>query len=155
MMRTGLIVLSILLAACDSKHAAPIDKPRLAPHITMEDIVFRSASLDRDMPYRVFLPQDFQSTETLPVVYLLHGNGGGFRDWSNYSDIASLVQNDRWILVMPEGDPRITPMPWSGRGIALRITSCATCSPMSNGVFTRLLSARSSAFRWEDLERSS
>jgi putative tributyrin esterase len=39
----------------------------------------------------------------LPVVYLLHGGGGGFRDWSNYSDVASFAERGL-LLVMPEGE---------------------------------------------------
>jgi S-formylglutathione hydrolase FrmB len=38
----------------------------------------------------------------LPVVYLLHGGGGGFRDWSNYSDVGHFAESGL-ILVMPEG----------------------------------------------------
>jgi S-formylglutathione hydrolase FrmB len=36
-------------------------------------------------------------------VYLLHGAGGGFRDWSNYSDVAQFAERG-FILVMPEGN---------------------------------------------------
>ncbi|HXZ79155.1 MAG TPA: alpha/beta hydrolase-fold protein [Terriglobales bacterium] len=39
----------------------------------------------------------------MPVVYLLHGGGGGFRDWTNYSDAARFAELGL-ILVMPEGD---------------------------------------------------
>jgi putative tributyrin esterase len=38
----------------------------------------------------------------LQVVYLLHGGGGGYRDWSNYSDVARLAESGL-LLVMPEG----------------------------------------------------
>jgi putative tributyrin esterase len=38
----------------------------------------------------------------LPVVYLLHGGGGGFKDWSNDSDVAHFAESGL-ILVMPEG----------------------------------------------------
>jgi len=47
----------------------------------------------------VNLPQGSQ----LPVVYLLHGGGGNFRDWSNNSDVARFAERGL-ILVMPEGD---------------------------------------------------
>jgi S-formylglutathione hydrolase FrmB len=54
------------------------------------------------MPYRVILPSRSGPAERLPVVYLLHGGGGGFRDWSNYSDVARFAEAGL-ILVMPEG----------------------------------------------------
>jgi putative tributyrin esterase len=69
----------------------------------MLDVSFHSAALARDMPYRVFLPAMLPAGQKLPVIYLLHGGGGGFHDWSNYSDIAKFAQRNV-ILVMPEGD---------------------------------------------------
>jgi putative tributyrin esterase len=58
--------------------------------------------LGRDMTYRVFLPANLEAGRKLPVVYLLHGNGGGFRDWSNGSDVAEYAAKGL-ILIMPEG----------------------------------------------------
>jgi putative tributyrin esterase len=69
----------------------------------MQEVVFHSTSLQRDMPYRVILPADLSPNKKLPVVYLLHGGGGGYRDWSNYSDVARFAESGL-ILVMPEGD---------------------------------------------------
>jgi S-formylglutathione hydrolase FrmB len=69
----------------------------------LQDVIFHSAALDRDMPYRVVLPKVVASGQRFPVLYLLHGGGGGFRDWSNYSDIARYAERGL-ILVMPEGD---------------------------------------------------
>jgi predicted peptidase len=41
------------------------------------------------MPYRVFLPVAIEPGEKLPVVYLLHGGDGSFRDWSNHSMVST------------------------------------------------------------------
>jgi hypothetical protein len=38
----------------------------------------------------------------LQVIYLLHGNDGTFRDWSNYSDVAQFAESGI-LLVMLEG----------------------------------------------------
>jgi S-formylglutathione hydrolase FrmB len=84
------------------KSEAP-DNPRLAPNIIFRDITFRSAALHRDMQYRVFLPLQVTPGKKLQVVYLLHGGGGGFRDWSNYSDVARFADTSL-LLVMPEGE---------------------------------------------------
>lgn len=54
------------------------------------------------MPYRVFLPARIEPGAKLPVIYLLHGGNGSFRDWSNDS-IVSIYANGL-ILVMPEGE---------------------------------------------------
>ena len=69
----------------------------------MRDVTFRSAALNRDMRYRVVLSASIAAGAKLPVVYLLHGGGGNFRDWSNDSDVAAFAERGL-ILVMPEGD---------------------------------------------------
>lgn len=69
----------------------------------MQDVTFRSVSLERDMPYRVILPKAGPNGQKLPVVYLLHGGGGDFREWSNDSDVAAFAEKGL-ILVMPEGE---------------------------------------------------
>jgi S-formylglutathione hydrolase FrmB len=97
-----LAAILILTQGCKTKEALPPDHPRLTPNVTLRDVTFRSAALNRDMPYRVILPSSVALTKKLPVVYLLHGGGGGFRDWSNFSDVAGFAESGL-ILVMPEG----------------------------------------------------
>lgn len=100
----GLLVGLLLLTSCHRQEAPPqADHPRLTPAVRLQDVIFRSAALDRDVQYRVILPKDIRAGTKLPVLYLLHGGGGGFRDWSNYSDIAQYAATGL-ILVMPEGD---------------------------------------------------
>jgi S-formylglutathione hydrolase FrmB len=97
------VVLSISLAACHRKVGVPPDKPRLTARVALQDVSFRSVALNRDMQYRVILPSRITEGTRLPVVYLLHGGGGNFRDWSNYSDVARFAEQGL-ILVMPEGN---------------------------------------------------
>lgn len=94
---------SLLMVGCNRKQEAQPDHPRLTPKVAMRDVTFRSAALSREMQYRVVLPARTAAGVKLPVVYLLHGGGGGFRDWSNYSDVARFAEGGL-ILVMPEGD---------------------------------------------------
>jgi S-formylglutathione hydrolase FrmB len=99
-----LCALSLLTSACNrKKQEEALDHPRLTPNVAMRDITFHSTALDRDMQYRVVLPTRVADGTKLPVVYLLHGGGGGFRDWSNYSDSAKYAERGL-ILVMPEGN---------------------------------------------------
>ena len=94
-----------LLTACREQRQAPLpDHPRLTPKVAFVDVNFFSSALQRDMPYRVVLPFGYaERKQILPVVYLLHGGGGGFRDWTNYSDVAHYAEQGL-ILVMPEGE---------------------------------------------------
>jgi len=97
---TGMLVLA---SACGPKQAEQKpDHPRLTPKVTLRDVRFHSPALDREMPYRVILPSHIGPAQGLPVVYLLHGAASGFRDWSNYSDVARFAEAGL-ILVMPEG----------------------------------------------------
>src|SRR5258708_703207 len=96
------VVLALTLGCRRSNDSTPADHPRLTAEVTLRNITFRSAALGRDMQYRLMFPLE-TSGRKLPTVYLLHGGGGGFRDWSNYSDVASFAERGV-IFVMPEGD---------------------------------------------------
>jgi S-formylglutathione hydrolase len=103
---SALGLLIIAFAGCAATPAPPPDRPQLVPGVVMRDVRFFSAALQRQMPYRVFLPAVISSGQKLPVVYLLHGGNGGFRDWSNNSEVAEFAATARYgglILVMPEG----------------------------------------------------
>ncbi len=69
----------------------------------MVDVAFYSAALRRDMQYRTVAPTNLSPGQKFPVLYLLHGGGGGFRDWSNYTNVAANAARGL-ILVMPEGN---------------------------------------------------
>jgi S-formylglutathione hydrolase FrmB len=69
----------------------------------MQDMTFHSVAPGRDMRYRVLLPANIGAGQKLPAVYLLHGGGGGFRDWSNNSNVSEYARQGI-LLVMPEGN---------------------------------------------------
>jgi S-formylglutathione hydrolase FrmB len=52
------------------------------------------------MRYRAVLPATGQASG---VVYLLHGGGGDFRDWTNYTDVSRFAERGL-LLIMPQGD---------------------------------------------------
>jgi putative tributyrin esterase len=95
-------IAALFLSGCHSAQQFLPDFPRQASGVKMQDVTFHSAALNRDMPYRVYLPANLNPGKKLPVVYLLHGGNGGFRDWSNDSDVAHYAAQGL-ILVMPEG----------------------------------------------------
>jgi len=70
----------------------------------VSDRIFWSPSLGRTMPYRVILPDQYASaTARYPVLFLLHGYGGGFSDWTAHTKVADYVAGRPLIVVMPEG----------------------------------------------------
>lgn len=100
----ALFIVALPIAACH-KNGEPSqpDSPQLTAKVTMHDVTFYSKALQRNMPYRAVMPSIDTSEHKLKAVYLLHGGGGGFRDWTNYSDVAKYAEHGL-LLVMPEGD---------------------------------------------------
>lgn len=79
--------------------------PRAASHVVVRDGTFHSASLARDMKYRVILPADYEtSARRYPVLYLLHGLTGHFEDWESRTHLDDYVAGLPLIVAMPEGD---------------------------------------------------
>ncbi len=97
------LFLFLFAGGCGNRETQQQDHPRLSPKVTMTDVTFRSSALGREMPYRIVMPSSISPGQKLPVVYLLHGGGGGYRDWTNYSDVARYAESVL-ILVMPEGN---------------------------------------------------
>jgi S-formylglutathione hydrolase FrmB len=90
----------IPLASCHRAARAP-DTPRQFPGVTSQDVTFYAPSLARNVTYRVYLPA-IRGAQKLPVVYLLHGGGGDYRDWSLDSSAGQYAAQG-FILVMPDG----------------------------------------------------
>jgi putative tributyrin esterase len=66
---------------------------------------FHSAALDREMPYGIYLPQDYaSSTRRYPVLYLLHGLFGSYENWFTLMNLASHVAALDCIIVTPDAD---------------------------------------------------
>jgi len=70
---------------------------------------------------KVYLPAGYQGTRTqaYPVLYLLHGGGGGYQDWADSSkgDIVNTVRGSAFtgIVVMPESGLAGWYSDWAGR----------------------------------------
>jgi putative tributyrin esterase len=90
--------------------------PQNSPHWIMpggtyEDQSFFSPALGRQMPHRVFLPPEYaaRSGQRYPVLYLLHGMGGRYDEWSGYGveEVANMLLADKalghLIIVAPQG----------------------------------------------------
>ncbi len=70
----------------------------------VRDSVFYSVSLKRDMHYRVLIPRDSEKNSRLPVLYLLHGIYGDYKNWDSNTSVEKYVQNLRLLVVMPDAD---------------------------------------------------
>jgi len=91
-----------------AQDVAPIAPAVAIGHVEVR--TFWSTSLERTMPYRVYLPPGYaEGTRHYPSLYLLHGMGGSDREWQDLG-IASAAdrliaagQIAPLIIVMPEG----------------------------------------------------
>jgi hypothetical protein len=61
---TGVVALS----ACSQRNDAPVDHPRLTAEVSMRDVTFHSAALNRDMPYRVVFRAKLAARQKLRAV---------------------------------------------------------------------------------------
>ena len=78
---------------------------------TVEHQRFRSAALERSMPYYAYLPPSYGRTDQrYPVLYMLHGMGGSREEWRSLGllDAADRLirtgQIEPLIIVLPQGD---------------------------------------------------
>ena len=71
--------------------------------VTVRDAQFQSESLGRPMKYRIILPAGYDhESRRYPVLYLLHGLSGDYRDWETKTRIDQYARHYRLIVVMPD-----------------------------------------------------
>jgi len=72
---------------------------------TVEQRVFHSNSLQRDMPYQVVLPIGYVAgRQRYPVLYLLHGWQGNETDWIKLTHLTELSASYQLIIVTPRAE---------------------------------------------------
>lgn len=70
----------------------------------VDTVLIHSKSMGKDLYAIVVLPEEHNHTTTLfPVVYLLHGYGGDYRNWSKHADLGMAADEFGFILVCPDG----------------------------------------------------
>ena len=65
----------------------------------------KSKLMTRDMPYRLILPTDYktQKDARYPVVYLLHGLTGSYKNWTDKTKLTEYAARHQFIIVTAEG----------------------------------------------------
>jgi S-formylglutathione hydrolase FrmB len=82
------------------------NKSSVQAALVAQDFKLNSKLMAREMPYRVVLPRNYEKnkTERYPVVYLLHGFGGSFSNWTDKTNLKQYPADFRYIIVTPEGN---------------------------------------------------
>lgn len=72
----------------------------------LETVKFESKLIGKTLPYTVILPAGYHksSTTRYPVLYLLHGLGGHYSDWTTRTNVADYSERYALIIVTPEGN---------------------------------------------------
>ncbi|CAN5249535.1 alpha/beta hydrolase family protein [soil metagenome] len=73
---------------------------------TVKTLKLASGLMGREMPYRVVVPNDYETktADRYTVVYLLHGLTGHYNEWTDLGNITQLAATHNFILVTPEGN---------------------------------------------------
>lgn len=71
----------------------------------LKDAEFQSTSLGREMKYRVLLPASYDQGDTrYPVLYLLHGLYGNYKNWTDNTAVQKYASGMDLIIAMPDGE---------------------------------------------------
>lgn len=89
----------------------PYNEPTTKGKGTIFEGKFYSPTLHKDVPYQIYLPPGYADTnQRYPVLYMLHGSSGSYREWYSYDidDTADKLINNNtikpMIIMMPSGD---------------------------------------------------
>lgn len=70
----------------------------------VDTLLITSESMNKTIPNLLILPDSYNSEESFPVLYLLHGASGNYLDWTKKAPhILELVDTYNFIVVCPDG----------------------------------------------------
>jgi len=70
---------------------------------TLDTVNVFSAKMQKDIPVIVVVPESKQLPVKYPSLYLLHGYGGSFKDWSSHMDLRPLAEKFQCVIICPDG----------------------------------------------------
>lgn len=115
-LRSGLLIIAFILSLSvfAQNQAAPATQVRAAQNPATADgkrlqiIQFQSKLVGQTLPYIVVLPVNYDQpaakSERYPVLYLLHGLGGHYDNWTTKTKLAEYAAQYSMIIVTPEGN---------------------------------------------------
>ena len=91
-MKTILSLFTLLLLPCASFAA-----------VTTQTITFHSKALDKETTYIAVLPSPLKPNVSYPVLYLLHGATGNYRNWDDKTSLTLYMAERDMIVITPDG----------------------------------------------------
>jgi S-formylglutathione hydrolase FrmB len=107
MQRKSVVLYFILLLSssfASSQNTAPTPVRESIKNSRVEEHGFHSASLNHDMHYLILLPRDYASGGRFPVLYLLHGLFGDYKNWDTLTHLESAAEPLPLLIVTPDAD---------------------------------------------------
>jgi putative tributyrin esterase len=107
-LRTAICVLTVYALLPASAQTAGMAPARSSSQVRavsplIRDASFHSVALKREMKYCIYLPHAYSaSARRYPVLYLLHGLYGDYRNWDANTHLARYMAGRDWIVVMPD-----------------------------------------------------
>ena len=68
-----------------------------------DQLVYKSKNLAKPDTTWVFKPQNYQQKDKLPVLFLLHGYSGNYKQWNKIMDAQKYANDYGLIIVCPDG----------------------------------------------------
>jgi putative tributyrin esterase len=68
-----------------------------------DQLIYQSKNLPRADTTWVFKPKDYKKADKMPVIFLLHGYGGTFKQWNNIMNAQKYADEYGFIIVCPDG----------------------------------------------------
>ncbi len=68
-----------------------------------DQLIYKSKNLSKPDTTWVFKPQNYQQRDKFPVVFLLHGYSGNYKQWNNIMDAQKYANEYGVIIVCPDG----------------------------------------------------
>ena len=68
-----------------------------------DQLVYQSKNLPKPDTTWVFTPKNYKKTNKLPVIYLLHGYSGNYKQWHSIMNAQKYADDYGFIIVCPDG----------------------------------------------------
>ncbi len=91
-----------------------VERSELSPRLI--EYKLSTPALADPTSVRILLPQNVETARRYPVLYLLHGGVGNYRDWVRGGDVERLTLDLPLIVVMPDGGRVGWYTDWFNRG---------------------------------------
>ncbi|WP_233164551.1 alpha/beta hydrolase family protein [Pedobacter sp. ASV28] len=68
-----------------------------------DQLIYQSKNLPKPDTVWVFKPKNYNNAEKLPLIYLLHGYSGNYKQWHGIMDAQQYADDYGFIIVCPDG----------------------------------------------------